>query len=131
MPRPIGNPDDVPAPQPIARSLAMRNLLRSWRLSLPSGQAVAARICAGKTKVPSTPELPLWRYILDEAELDKNGEMLGEVGARIVAETFIGLLEGDPASYFRVAPKWKPELPSIGANFEMRDIIKFAGQKIA
>jgi hypothetical protein len=131
MPKTIADPNDVPAPEPIARSLAMRNLLRSWRLSLPSGQAVAARICAGPTKVPNTPELPLWRYILEEAQLDQNGLRLGEVGARIVAETFIGLLQGDPTSYFRVSPKWTPEFKSIGPNFEMRDIIKLAKQKIA
>lgn len=131
MPKVIGNPDDVPAPLPFSRALAMRNLMRGWRLSLPSGQAVAARMGVAETKVPSAPELPLWRYILEEAQLDQNGLRLGEVGGRIVAETFIGLLDADPASYLRVAPKWTPHLAKIGSDFEMRDIVKFAGQTIA
>lgn len=129
MPKPIADRDDVPGPAPQRTSLAMRNLVRGWRLQLPSGQAVAARMGV-ETRVPGSPELPLWRYILDEAQLEHDGIRLGEVGARIVAETFIGLLHGDPASYLRIAPKWQPELPKIGPRFEMRDIIQFAGQRI-
>ena len=60
---------------------------------------------------------PLWLYILAEAEeigretasrrFDK-GEGLGPVGARIVAEVIIGLLELDPGSYLGANRNWSP-----------------------
>ena len=52
---------------------------------------------------------PLWYYILKEAEIaPQRGARLGPVGGRIVAEVLIGLLDGDPTSYLRVEPTWKP-----------------------
>ena len=42
---------------------------------------------------------PLWYYILKEAEVHGNGQRLGKVGSRIVAETFVGVLLADPESY--------------------------------
>jgi hypothetical protein len=44
-------------------------------------------------------EVPLWFYILKEVELLYNGERLGPVGGRIMAETLVGLLQRDPNSY--------------------------------
>ena len=38
---------------------------------------------------------PLWYYILKEAQVRRNGEALGPVGSRIVAEVFVGLVHGD------------------------------------
>ena len=38
---------------------------------------------------------PLWYYILKEAQVRSNGERLGPVGARVVAEVFVGLVQGD------------------------------------
>jgi hypothetical protein len=54
------------------------------------------------------------------------------VGATIVAETFLGILAADPSSYLRQQPEWTPDLgtPPIGPEFELRDIIKFAGGRI-
>jgi hypothetical protein len=65
---------------------------------------------------------PLWFYVLAEAQYEwilrakapgsKGNEeplRLGTVGARIVAETLIGLLWADGHSYLRQAPNWKPE----------------------
>lgn len=52
---------------------------------------------------------PLWFYILEEAK-QQEGKRLGNVGGRIVAEVLLGLLDGDPLSYIRVQPNWKPEL---------------------
>jgi hypothetical protein len=93
-------------------SLARRNLLRGRALKLPPGQGVAQAIGA----TPLTPE-----------ELQQNGERLGEVGARIVAETFVGLLADDPLSYLNVCPGgWQPTLPSSEeGNFTMADLIRF------
>ncbi|WP_157462221.1 hypothetical protein [Crinalium epipsammum] len=70
---------------------------------------------------------PLWFYILREADvLGDDGTRLGPVGGRIVAEVFIGLLEGDSLSYLRQNPDWKPILGSSG-NFTIVDLLKFAG----
>ena len=42
---------------------------------------------------------PLWYYILKEAQVRGNGERLGPVGARLVAEVFVGLVQGDKDSF--------------------------------
>ena len=42
---------------------------------------------------------PLWYYILREAHVQQNGNRLGSVGSRIVAETFSALVHRDRASY--------------------------------
>jgi len=53
---------------------------------------------------------------------------LGPTGATIVAEVLVGLLAGDPSSYLRVKPDWKPELPSeVAGQFTMADLLRFAG----
>jgi hypothetical protein len=130
----------VPPPDP-TRSLAVRNTLRGKRVGLPSGQQVAK---AMRVNVLSNTDLgltdsrwggfngeaPLWYYILKEAErAPYNGERLGPVGGRIMAETLVGLLQRDPNSYLYLDPSWKPQLPSdIGpGKFEFSDLLKFAG----
>jgi hypothetical protein len=72
---------------------------------------------------------PLFYYILKEAELREDGLRLGPVGARIVAEVFIGLLQLDPDSYFSVQPDWTPTLPTHDGtpqSFRMIDFLTFA-----
>ena len=119
------------------QSLAQRNLLRHLTFSLPSGQSVA--------KAMSLPVLdpihfndlktlnfhhrtPLWFYILREADVEEDGRQLGAVGGRIVAEVFIGLLQGDALSYLEQDPGWTPTLPSDTTGmFTMIDMLKFAG----
>jgi hypothetical protein len=72
-------------------------------------------------------ETPLWYYILKEAELIGNGETLGPVGGRIVAEVFIGLLTGDSLSYLNMAPQWEPKAGQFGCpadgKFTMADLL--------
>ena len=68
---------------------------------------------------------PLWLYILAEAEeigretghgkFDLS-EGLGPVGARIVAEVIVGLLELDPASYLGGNRNWVPNASYDGAG---------------
>ena len=43
----------------------------------------------------------------------ENGERLGPVGARIVVEVFVGLLQGDRTSYLSHDPDWEPFLPTV------------------
>lgn len=111
-------------------SLATRNLLRGNSFLLPGGDKVAEvmerpakEIDDVMDKIASlsggriTEGAPLWLYVLAEAEeigrettpcrFDK-GEGLGPVGARIVAEVIIGLLELDPASYLGENRNWSP-----------------------
>lgn len=133
--------------------LAVRNLLRGKALGLPTGQAVAKAmgIPVGSILTPkqittgnrtTTTDLdsnlaakfadntPLWYYILKEAEVLNEGTKLGPVGGRIVAEVFIGLLQGDPQSYLSVEPTWQPTPGKFGASadgqFSMVNLLRFA-----
>jgi len=103
--------------------LAQRNLLRQLTWNLPSGQDVAKAMrveplgkadlaeIAGVYK-PFGTSTPLWYYILAEGKARANGLTLGPVGARIVAETLIGLLRADPSSYLSAQSRFKPFLGS-------------------
>jgi hypothetical protein len=84
-------------------------------------------------------QTPLWYYILKEAELqvgkdsggaDVIGAHLGPVGGRIIAETLIGLLIGDPLSFVNVEPNWSPIFPRRDGNsegpFTLADLVQFA-----
>jgi Animal haem peroxidase len=124
--------------------LPVLNLRRGKALQLPTGQAVAGRMGAAPltpaelnlAELGLTPahraelevNTPLWFYVLKEAEVRHGGERLGEVGGRIVAEVLIGLLQGDPTSYLRVQPTWRPEvIPAFRpGNFQLADLLKFA-----
>jgi hypothetical protein len=74
-------------------------------------------------------DTPLWYYILKEAQIRKAGKSLGPVGARIVAEVFVGLVAGDHKSYLhRMGTDWKPELPAeVPGSFTMVDLLRFVG----
>lgn len=136
----------IPAgPDPSRGSpLAALNLLRGFRLGLPSGQAVARAMSQvplsneqlGLAAEQAGSEAPLWFYILKEAELQPHGgQRLGPVGGRIVAETFAGLAKADPASFFNVDPKWGPDtafaggplVQPAGGSLQLGDLIRAAG----
>lgn len=124
---------DLPFIQPPAEaSLATRNLLRGQAFLLPSGEQIARAMerpsdeidnvsTAAQNMAGSDIDLssgtPLWFYLLVEAErigretepgLFEEREGLGPVGARIVAETLIGLLELDGRSYLAQNRSWHP-----------------------
>jgi hypothetical protein len=142
--------DDAGKPlRQLLRSLAQRNLLRGYLLSIPTGQAVAAQMGVApltelEIKSGNTPEVnaaldgggfvantPLWYYLLKEAEIRANGNTLGELGSRIVAETQIGIMRNDPKSYLNVPGGWDPSEGVKLANGEpivtIRDFFEFAG----
>jgi hypothetical protein len=127
-------PPTVPA---FERSLAVRNLLRAQSFRLPSGEQVAqAMMQAGASEITSgmietvrevgdklgLPKgTPLWLYLLAEGKaigrLDEGaqgqhkfakGQGLGPVGARLVAEVIIGLLELDSRAYLGANRNWSP-----------------------
>jgi hypothetical protein len=122
-------------------SLPQRNLLRQVTWSLPCGQAIAREMRADLLSPGDLHELsryglgletstPLWYYILKEAEVMSAGHTLGPVGARIVGEVIVGLLEHDRHSYVSASPLWRPTLPDrhdrVTGEFRMTDFLTFA-----
>jgi len=115
-------------------SLAARDLQRGHAVRLPSGEAVARHIGATPLTREQTAlrsmgwdgETPLWYYVLKEAEIQCNGDRLGEVGGRIVGDVLVGLLDHDPSSFRASRPAWRPELPARAAGmFTMADLLAF------
>ncbi|WP_255512071.1 hypothetical protein [Kribbella kalugense] len=110
------------------RSLAVRDLLRGDTTGLPSGEEVAKLLDVPPLTEETWPGgTPLWFYILKESEYLADGDRLGPVGGRIVAEVLIGLLRADPASYLSVEPDWQPTLPAAGDTFGLTDLLIPAG----
>ena len=119
-------------------ALPQRNLLRHLTWSLPSGQAIAARMGIRPLAPGQLSELatfnvglerstPLWYYVLKEAEVMTDGLSLAGVGARLVGEVIIGLLELDENSYLS-QPRWRPTLPRRARDtFDMVDLFTLAG----
>ena len=129
---------------PDGQSLATRNMIRGQSFLLPSGESVARDLGRPDAEIEQISDAaraaepglnggtPLWYYILKEAELIGRenldgtrlpGEGLGPVGATIVAETVIGLIELDSRSWLGSNRNWRPhtradmpgvELSSIG-----------------
>jgi hypothetical protein len=134
-------------------NLAERNLLRGWRMGLPSGQAVARKmgvpvipddkLRVGKATHDDTPNnrhlteisagfknnAPLWYYVLAEAQqafqANDTPIRLGPVGGRIVGEVFVGLLLGDRHSFLAQEPCWKPDY-AVNGRFGMAELINMA-----
>lgn len=118
---------DAPARE---KSLATRNLLRGNVFLLPGGEKIAAAIGCDQSQIDKVIKkvgdinadlgvegIPLWLYLLAEAEVigraetpkkNEPGEGLGPVGATIVAETIIGLMELDDHSYLGSNRNWGP-----------------------
>ena len=113
------------------RSLAGRDLQRGHAYGLPSGESVARAmgetpLSPDETALGSagwTGETPLWLYVLSEAEHRGDGERLGPVGGRIVAEVLIGIIDADPSSYRSRQPDWIPPLPARGERFGLADML--------
>ena len=137
-------PDTVvalPDPRTNPASLAQRNLLRHLTFALPSGQRVARAMRLPALAPGDLADLepfglahstPLWFYVLREASVVERGLRLGPVGARIVAEVLVGLVEGDRQSYLSQDPDWTPTFPTFepsdqGRGFTMVDLLAFAG----
>jgi hypothetical protein len=67
-----------------------------------------------------------------------NGQRLGLLGSRIVAETIVGVLLNDPESYLSNDPSWNPsrstpraggplKLPNGGTIEAISDLLRLAG----
>jgi len=102
------------------KNLAERNLRRGLLLNIPSAQACLAGFKniginlqeLTRAELEAGPggeilkqsglidQVPLWYYVLREAEVQRDGKSLGSLGSRIVAETLVGLTVCDPDSYW-------------------------------
>ncbi|MFF4272022.1 heme peroxidase family protein [Streptomyces sp. NPDC001536] len=132
----------------LLKHLARRNLLRGYRLAVPTGQAVAtalgvtplsqAELDQGSSEAVKAAlgtevlrgRTPLWFYVLKEAEVRELGRRLGEVGSRVVAETIIGHIRNDRGSYANQT-SWSPAqgvlLPGGRPVRTIADFLRFAG----
>ena len=131
----------------LEKNLAFRNLVRGNMVGLATAQEVlaqcrtsgiavsalsSAELLAGAGGGPDlsnlsanlTQELttatPLWFYVLREAEM--NGGRLGDLGGRIVAETFHRAMEASRMSILR-DPSWRPDPGRHPGGFGMVDIL--------
>ena len=115
---------------PDEKSLATRNLLRGNAFLLPGGEKIAAVMERPQAEIDQViakiadldarigaDGIPLWLYLLAEAEVIgretttgnfEPGEALGPVGATIVAEVLIGLMELDDHSFLGSNRNWSP-----------------------
>lgn len=129
---------NVPAP---LLSLSTRNLLRGRQMSLPSGQATAHHLLElgfQFTPVPSgeiangphrnlleagglTEDTPLWYYILREAKVRHDGQRLGPVGSRLLAEFFVGAIQRTPISILNA------DDPAEKQPFSMPELLRQVG----
>jgi len=102
-------------------SLAVRDLQRGQGVGLPSGEVVARFLNEeplsgdeiGAVKAGWPGETPLWYYILREAGVRSNGDRLGPVGARIVGDVLVGLLDFDLSSVRHAPVGWQPRASLI------------------
>jgi hypothetical protein len=137
----------IPGGSGIMAVLASRNLRRGLSFGLPSGQAAATALgivpmtAAQLTSGLPASEIailnsnggilltrtPLWYYVLREAMVLKNGDELGPLAGRIVAETFVRMLKRDGDSFMN-ASGFTPALPSATAGtFTIADMLEFSG----
>lgn len=140
--------ENLPGLSGMLAILATRNLRRSLALGLPSGQGMASsfgitpmttaqltsRLPANEVTILNSSgglllsKTPLWYYVLREAAVLGNGNQLGPVGGRIVAETFIRMLKRDATSYLNLSGGFTPMLPSVTeGDFTVADLVIFAG----
>jgi hypothetical protein len=120
-------------------------LLRAYTARVPSGQCVAgalglprlttSQLVAGS---PATTALwwdaglllertPLWYYVLKEAQVVANGERLGPLGSRLVAEVLVNLVRAEHPSLLD-AGGWRPTLGPRTGEFTMLDLLCMGGR---
>ena len=105
-------------------SLAARDLQRGQATALPSGEAIAIALGAepltreevGLADHGWTADTPLWYYVLREADVQQQGDRLGQVGGTIVGEVLVGIIDADPESYRALDREWHPTLPTASPS---------------
>jgi len=124
---------EMPSGQAVARAMGLQPIADE---DLKIGKAVLDDAKTNKSITEVDPSFrdnaPLWFYVLAEAQHmwlksakdDTQPMTLGPVGGTIVAETLIGLIDGDPQSYLRQRPNWIPQIG--GLDVKLGDLIDFA-----
>ena len=115
-PAPFRFPTSFPSGQSVARAMGLEPLAgEDLLLGQNFAQAIKDKKLnehqikhADAARRRLEAETPLWYYILAEAQKLHEGEHLGPLCGRIVAEIFIGILTGDSQSYLQVDPGWTP-----------------------
>lgn len=145
------SPAGLDSPAQFELSLAYRDIRRGQLAELPSAHAVADQMELKEAEVLK-PELvwlnirsllkqagsdydlkentpvPLWIYILCEADQFSQGKYLGPLGSRIVTEVLISLLHADSESFVRKQPEWRPTLGKNG-TFCIADLLGIASKQ--
>jgi hypothetical protein len=108
-----GHSDQLPFGLELAKALGVAK---------PVSQAHLDKIFAGHApqNIPQIDALPLWPYILLEAEIQHGGQRLGELGGRIVAEQIIWVLKQgglNLASVKTMATQLFQEFSGLKSNF--------------
>jgi hypothetical protein len=104
----------------------------------PPNPDVQGTIASLEELKPFEGNCPLWTYILAEAFNNSTTDdipvtekkkistpQLGDVGGRIVAEVFLGLMFGDNDSYLHQHGHWQPTVTNNG-EFRLKDLVKYA-----
>jgi Animal haem peroxidase len=136
-------------PENAEAALPTRTLLRGSRMRLLTGQKVAEDLNVPRLKPQQIlfgedskllmrygfeTDTPLWFYILKESEVNnyqKPYDRLGRVGSWIVADTIVGALAADPASYLHADPKlenWEPTFKSDAPTtlpYSLKNLLEF------
>ncbi|MDX3859945.1 peroxidase family protein [Streptomyces europaeiscabiei] len=139
-----------PAPPPIQRNLAFRNLARAAMVELAIGPQLAAQMGfksltedqtlqgnggavlegpSGTERAQLVEHTPLWFYVLREAEVNeaRPGSLTG-VGGTLVAEVFHRAIEGSRRAIVK-HPGRRPSLPSHRKGaFTMTDLLLFVSE---
>src|SRR4051794_4975601 len=127
----------------LAVRLAARNLLRGYRLRLPTGQAVATTLGLPvltpdeiRAAAPDQQQVleaggfldrtPLWFYILAEAR-HHGGDHLGPLGSTLVAGVLISLIRSSADSILDGSESPPPLPAPTAGTFELAALLRFAG----
>ena len=128
----------LPSGQSVARAMGIKPIADD---DLRLGKAIVDELPTAKKLTDIDPgfadNAPLWYYVLAEAQHhwlqqatathgkgDAQPLHLGPVGARIVAETIIGLIAGDGHSYLCQDPNWVPLVG--GRQSDVGKLIEYA-----
>ncbi len=126
-------------------SLSALDLYRGVALQLPSGQEVADKMKVKKLtsdEIESTfgdklqpaqrqifkEETPLFYYLLAEAKIHSNGNTLGEVGSRIVAEVILKLIKESTYSILNNEIQNDEHFLGTDGKFGMTEMLEFINQ---
>jgi Animal haem peroxidase len=126
-------------------SLSAIDLYRSRALGLPTGQEIAKRILGvderilkpeqiakllpANLKYSFSKETPMWFYLLAESEIEEHGQTLGEVGSRIIAETFVNLIKLSNPSILKDNFNPNAEFFKHEEDFGMAQLLKFVKEE--